>query len=238
MQDNCFTTWCWFLPYNNTNQLSVYIHALTLEPPSQLLLHPTPLGPHRALGWTPCVMQHLPISRLFYICRCFNATLSIGPTLSHQKESWALKNWCFSTVVLEKTLESPLDCKEIQPVYPKGNQSWIFIGRTNVEAETPILLATWCKKLTHLKRRWCWERLQVGGEGDNRGWNSWMASLTQWIWVWLNSRNWWWRGRPGMLQSMGLQRVGDDWATELNSPSPTVSTSPFSMSVSLFLPWK
>ena len=81
------------------------------------------------------------------------------------KESWAPKNWCFWTVVLEKTLESPLDCKEIQPVHLKGNQSWLiglnrtesvlFIGKTDVEAETPNILAAWCEELTHLKRPWC-----------------------------------------------------------------------------------
>ena len=94
------------------------------------------------------------------------------------KESWVLRNWCFWTVLLEKTLESPLDCKEIQPVHPKGNQSWVFIGRTNVEAETPIILATWCEELIHLKRPWWWERLKAE-EGDNREWDGWMASLTQ-----------------------------------------------------------
>ena len=87
------------------------------------------------------------------------------------KESWALKNWCFWTVVLEKTLESPLGCKEIQPVHPKGDQSWIFIGRTDAEAETPNTLTTWCEELTHLKRPWCCERLKTGGEGDDRGWD-------------------------------------------------------------------
>ena len=132
------------------------------------------------------------------------------------KESWAMKNWCFWTVVLEKTLESPLDCKEIQPVHSKGNQSWIFIGRTDAEPEIPILLATWCEQLTHLKRPWCWERLNAGGEGDDRGWNGWMASPTQWAWVWVNSGSWWQTGRPGMLQSMGSQRVGYNWVTELN----------------------
>ena len=95
------------------------------------------------------------------------------------KESWAPKNWCFWTVVFEKTLESPLDCKEIQLVHPKWNQSWIFIGRADAEAETPILLATSCEKLTHQKRPWCWERLKVGGEGDNRGWEGWIESLTR-----------------------------------------------------------
>ena len=99
------------------------------------------------------------------------------------KESWAPKNWCFWTLVLEKTLESPLDCKESQPVHPKGNQSWIFIGRTDFEAETPNTLATWYEELTHLKRPWCWERLKMGGEGDNRRWDGWMASPTQRTWV-------------------------------------------------------
>ena len=75
---------------------------------------------------------------------------------------------------------------------------------------------TWCNKLTHLKRPWCWERLKVGGEGDNRGWDGWMASPTQWTWVWVISGSWWWTGRPGMLQFMGSQRVGQDWMTELN----------------------
>ena len=121
------------------------------------------------------------------------------------KESWVLKNWCSWIVVLEKTLESPLDCKEIQPVHPKGNQSWIFIGRTHTEAETPILWPPDGEELTHLKRPWCWERLKVGGEEDDRGWAGWMASLTQWTWVWVNSRSWWCMGKPGVLQSIRLQ---------------------------------
>ena len=138
------------------------------------------------------------------------------------KECWALKNWCFWTVVLEKkkkTLESPLDCKEIQPVHPKGNQSWVFIGRTDAEAETPILWPPDVKNLTHWKRPWCWERLRAGGEGDDRGWDGWMASPMQWTWVWVSSGNRWWTGRPGVLQSMGLQsytQLCD--LTELNWP--------------------
>ena len=87
------------------------------------------------------------------------------------KESWGPKNWCLWTVVLGETLESPLDCKEIQPVHPKGNQSWIFIGKTDVEAETPNTLGTWCEEPTHLKRPWCWERLKAGEEGNHRGWD-------------------------------------------------------------------
>ena len=77
-------------------------------------------------------------------------------------------------------------------------------------------LATWCEELTHLKRPLCWERLKVGGERDDRGWDDSMASPTQWTWIWVSSRSWWWTGKPGVLQSTGLQRVGHDWVTELN----------------------
>ena len=125
------------------------------------------------------------------------------------KESRVLKNWCFWTMVLEKTLKSPLDCKEIQLVHSKGNQSWVLIGRIDVEAETPILWHL-MQELTDLKRPWCWEILRAGGEGDDRGWDGWMASLTQWTWVWVNSRSWWWTGRPGVLRFMQSQRVGHD----------------------------
>ena len=133
------------------------------------------------------------------------------------KESWAPKNWCFWTVVLGKTLETPFDCKEIQPVHPTGNhwnvhwKEWCWTWNTNA-------LAARCKELTHWKRPWCWERLKAGGEGDDRGWDGWMASLTQWTWVWVNCRSWWWTGRPGVLQSIGSQRVGRDW-TELMKSS-------------------
>ena len=130
------------------------------------------------------------------------------------KESWAPKNWCFRTVVLEKTLENPLDSKEIKPVYAKGNQSWIFFGRTDAEAETPILSPPDAKNWLW-KRPWCWERLKAGGEGDDRGWDDWMTSLTGWTWVWVSSRSWWWTGKPDLLQSMRSQRVWHDWVTEL-----------------------
>ena len=75
---------------------------------------------------------------------------------------------------------------------------------------------TWCEELTHWKRHWCWERLRAGGEGDDRGWDGWMPSQTRWTWVWVDSRSWWWTGKPGVLRFMGSQRVGHDWATELN----------------------
>ena len=132
------------------------------------------------------------------------------------KESWAPKNLCFWTVVLEKPLESPLDCKEIQPVHPKGDQSWVFIGRTDVEAETPVLWPPHVKSWLTGKDPDAGKDWKAGGEGDDRGWDGWMASLTQWTWVWVNSRSWWWIERPGVLQSMESQRVGHDWVTELN----------------------
>ena len=129
------------------------------------------------------------------------------------KESWALKNWCFWTVVLEKTLETPLDCKEIQP---KGKsvlnihwKDWCWSSNT---------LAIWCKELTYLQSPWCWERLKARGEEDNRGWDGWMASPTRWTWVWISSRSCWWIGKPGVLQSMVSQSQTwlSDW-TELRS---------------------
>ena len=132
------------------------------------------------------------------------------------KESLLPNYWCFCTVVLGKTLESPLDCKEIQPVHPKGNQSWIFIGRIDPEDETPILWSPDAKNWLIWKKSWCWERLKVKREGDYRGWDGWIASPTQCTWVWATSGSWWWTVRSGVLQSLGSQRVIHDRATELN----------------------
>ena len=133
------------------------------------------------------------------------------------KESWAPKNWCFWTVVLEKTLQSPLDSKEIQPVHPKGDQSWIFIGRTDAEAETPILWPPDGKNWLIWKdpdagKDWRWEEKGMT-EDEMVGWHHWP---NQWTWVWVNSGSWWRTGWPGVLQSMGLQRVVHNWVTELN----------------------
>ena len=77
-------------------------------------------------------------------------------------------------------------------------------------------LAIWCEEPTHWKRPCCWERLKAGREGDDRGWDSWMSSPTWWTWAWVGSGSWWWSQKPGVLQSMGSQRVGHNWATELN----------------------
>ena len=127
------------------------------------------------------------------------------------KEGWVLKNWVFRTVVLEKTLESPSDSKEIKPINSKGNQPWIFIGRT--DAEAPILWPPDTKS-------WVIEKDPDAGndwgqmEKGMTGWNGWMASLTQWTWVWANSERECRTGKPCMLRSMGLQRVRHNLATE------------------------
>ena len=160
--------------------------------------------------------QHIKKQRHYFVDKG-PSSQSYGFSSSHvwmwevdYKESWAPKNWCFWTVVLEKTLESPLGCREIKPVHPKENQSWIFVGRTDAETEAPTLWPPDAKKLTHRKRLWCWERLKAGGEGDDRAWDGWMVSPTRWKRVWVSSGSWWWTGKPGMLQSMGSQRVGHD----------------------------
>ena len=131
------------------------------------------------------------------------------------EESWALKNWCFWTGVLEKTLECPWTAR-------RSNQSILKEISPGCSLEGMMLnlklqyFATSCEKLTHWKRPWFWEWLGVDWEGDDRGWNGWMASVTRRTWVCVNSGTWWWTRRRGVLQFMGSQRVEHDWATELN----------------------
>ena len=123
--------------------------------------------------------------------------------LEHE-EGWVLKKWCFWIVVLGKTLESPLDCKEIRKSILNIHwKDWCWSWSSNT-------WATWCKEPTHWKRPWCWERLKVGGEGGNRGWDGWIASPTQRTWVWANSGRQWRTEEFKMLRSMGLLRVWHD----------------------------
>ena len=115
-------------------------------------------------------------------------------------ERWRLYTfewWCWRRLlrvpwIERRSIQSIL--KEISPEYSLEGLMWSW---------NPNALATWCEELTHLKRPWCWERLKVGEEVDHRGWDGWMASLTQWTWVWINCRSWWWTGRPGVLRPMG-----------------------------------
>ena len=131
------------------------------------------------------------------------------------EESWLPKNWCFWNVVLEKTLENPLDCKEIQPVHSRGDQPWVFFGRTDAEAELQYF-GHLMGRVDSLEKT-----LMLGGIGGQKekgttedemsGWHHWRCT-----WVWVNSRSWWWTGRPGVLRFMGSQRVRHGWETELN----------------------
>ena len=133
------------------------------------------------------------------------------------EESWVLKNWCFWTVVLEKTLEGPLDSKEIQPVHPKGDQSWVFIGRTDAEAESPVLWPP------DVKSGLIGKTLMLGGIGGRRRrgrqrmrWL--MASPAWWAWVWVDSGSGWWTGRRAAIHGAAKSRTRlSDWA-ELKAP--------------------
>ena len=117
------------------------------------------------------------------------------------------------TLVLEKTLESPLYCKEIKPVNPKGNCPWIFIGRSDAEAEAPILWPP-MRRDNSLEKTLMLGKIEGRRRRGNRGWDGWMASSTQWTWVWASSGRWCRTGKPGVLQSMGLQRVRDNQVTK------------------------
>ena len=133
------------------------------------------------------------------------------------KENWVLKNWSFWILVLEKTLESPLDSKEIKPLNPKGNQSWIFIGRTDADAEIPVLWPP------DVKNWLIWKDPDAGKDLRQEEKSSTEDEIIGWhcrldVWVWANFRSCWWTGKPGMLQSMGSQRVGHDWAAEQHVP--------------------
>ena len=144
----------------------------------------------------------------------------VFPVVMYGCESWTVKKaefwrinafelWCWRRLlrvpwIARRSNQSIL--KEISPGCFLEEWCWSSNSST---------LATSCEELTHWKRLWCWEGLGAGGEGDDRGWDGWMASLTLWTWVWVNSWSWWWTGRPGVLQFMGSQRVGHDWATDL-----------------------
>ena len=134
-------------------------------------------------------------------------------------------------------VEGPLDCQEIKPANPKGNQPWVLTGR--IDAEASILWSPDMKSEL-IGKDWCWERLKAGGEGDDRGWDGWMASLTQWTWVWANSKRWWRTGKPGALQFLGLQRVKrlSNRTTTTNMSFRNHSAIGLAKkSVRVFLPW-
>ena len=151
-----------------------------------------------------CLVKTMVFPVVMYGCESWTA---------EKAECWrvdAFELWCWgilSRVPWTSRRSSQSILKEISPEYSLKDWGWSRSSNT---------LATWCEELTHWKRPLCWEGLKAGREGDDRGWDGWMASPTLWTWIWVNSRSWWWTGKPGMLQSLGLQTVRQDWATELN----------------------
>ena len=158
------------------------------------------------------IKRHLLLGRksmtnLDSILKCRDISQSyVFPVVMYGCENWTIKKaghqrtyafelWCWRIL-----LRIPCTARRSNQSIRRGSvlgvhwKDWCWSWNSNT-------LATWCKESTHLKRPWCWERLKAGGEGDDRGWNSWMASLTQWTWVWVSSGSWWWTGRPGVLQS-------------------------------------
>ena len=145
----------------------------------------------------------------------------IFPVVMNGCKSWTVKKaehrvidafelWCWRRLLwvpwtARRSNQSIL--KEISPEYPLEG----LMLKLKLQ-----YLATWCEELTHLKRPWCGERLRAGGEGDDRGWDGWMASPSQWTWVWVDSGSWWWTGRPGVLRFIESQKVRREWATEMN----------------------
>ena len=124
------------------------------------------------------------------------------------KEGWALKDLMLLNCGAGEDSWSPLGSKEIKAVNPKGNQSWLLIGRSEAQAVAPIF---WPPNVSHWKRPWCWERLRAGGEGGNIEWDGWMASSTQWTWVWASSGKWWRTGKPGVLQATESHTDMTEW---------------------------
>ena len=148
------------------------------------------------------------------------AKAMVFPVVMYGCESWTVKKaerWRMTLLncgVGEDSWESlGLQGDPTSPFWRRS--ALLFLWREWCWSWNSSTLATWCEELTHLKRPWCWERLKAGGEGDDRGWDGWMASLTRCTWVWVNSGSWWWTGRPGVLGFMGSQRVRHEWATAL-----------------------
>ena len=165
--------------------------------------------------------QHTKKQRHYLLTKVLLVKDLVFPVVMYGCESWTIKKaehrridafelWCWRRLLRvpwtpRRSNQSILK-ESVLNIYWKV---WWWSWNSNT-------LATWCEELTHWIKHWSWESLKVEGEGDDRGWDGWMASPTQWTWVWASSRSWWWTGIPGMLPSMGLQRVGHNWVTELN----------------------
>ena len=151
-----------------------------------------------------CIVKTMVFQVVMYGCECWTIKKA-----EHRRTD-AFELWCWRRLLRDswtgrKSNQSIL--KEISPEYSSEG----LMLKLKLQS-----LATWCKKLPQWKRACCWERLKAGGEGENRGWDVWTISLTLRTWVWASSGSWWWTGKPGVLHSLGSQRVGHDWVTELN----------------------
>ena len=172
----------------------------------------------KAMTYVDSILKSKNITLLTKVCL---VKAMVSPIVMYGCESWttkkvehqrtdAFKLWCWRRLlrVLPSTVR-----RSNQSILKETNHEYWKDGCWSRNSNT---LATWCEELTPWQRPWFWERLKAGGEGNDRGWDGWMASPTQWTWVWARSGYWWCTGKPGMLQSMGSQRVGHNWATELN----------------------
>ena len=183
---------------------------IKMNPPQVYMCSPSwtilpPPSPHHPSGSSQCTSPKHPVRERERVGRF--GRMELKHVKYHVWKELLVQVRC---TILEKTLESPLDCKEIQLVHLKRDQSWVFIGRTDAEAETPVLWPPHAKswligKYPDAGRVWGQER-----EGDDRRWDGWNASPIRWTWVWVNFRSWWWTRRPGRLRFMGPQRVGQD----------------------------
>ena len=165
-----------------------------------------------------CIVKSRDITLL---TKAYLVKAMVFPVVTYGCESWTIKKaecqrtdvfelWCWKRLLrVAWTSGNPTSQSERKSVPNIHWKDWCWSWNSST-------LATWCKELTHWKRPWCWEGLGAGEEGDDRGWDDWMASPTRWTWVWVSSRGWWWTGRPGVLQFIRSQRVGHDWVTELN----------------------
>ena len=158
---------------------------------------------YRRQGSRPCLVKGMVFPVVMYGCESWTVKKA------ERRRTDAFELWCWRRLL------------RVSWTARRSNQSILKEISPGISLEGMILklnsstLATSCEELTHWKRLWCWEGLGAGGEGDDRGWDGWMASLTWWTWVWVNSRSWWWTGRSGVLRFMGSQRVRHDWATDL-----------------------
>ena len=158
--------------------------------------------------------------RHYFVNKGPSSKAMVFPVIMYACECWTIKKaerrridafelWCWRRLLRVPWTAGRFDVSILKEISPRCSLEEQMLKLKN-------LMATWCEEPTHLKRPWCWERLKAGGEGDNRGWDGWMASLTQWTLVWASSGSWGWTGKPGLLQSMGSQRFRHDWVAALN----------------------